>query len=103
MAATVGATVRGYSLCPEYSEIFPADTFDFGLSISDGRRTDVDKVMPRWGGVGMACRGPWIRESASVWMEGRKAVYWAGLTRVHSGRPSHNRPTKAKGCRPIDD
>ena len=54
MAASVGATVRGYGHCPEYSEIFPADTFDFGRSISDGFRTDVDKVMPRWGGLSLS-------------------------------------------------
>ena len=54
MAAPAGATVRGYSPCPEYSEIFPADTYDFGRSILDGRHTVVDKVMPRWGGHGLS-------------------------------------------------
>ena len=46
MAAPVGVIVRGYCHCPEYSEIFPADTFDFGRSMYYGLRTDVDKVMP---------------------------------------------------------
>ena len=48
------------------------------------------------GGVGMASRGPRIRESASGRMEGRKAVVWAGSTKVHSGRPSHNRPDESE-------
>ena len=51
---TGGTTVRGYSCCPESCGIFPADTLDFGGSISDGLRTDVDKVMPRWGGHGLS-------------------------------------------------
>ena len=57
MAAPVGETIRGYSHFLEYSDIFPpnpADPFDVGRSISDGLRTDVDKVMPRWGGHGLS-------------------------------------------------
>ena len=50
----------------------------------------------------MSCSGLLIRELALVWMEGRRAVEWAGLIRVHSGSPSHNRPTEAKGYR-LDD
>ena len=64
--------------------------------MSVGLQTDVDKVLCP-GGVGIACRGPRIRESASVRMERRKAVGWAGSTKVHSGRPSHNRPDENEG------
>ena len=54
MAAPVGATVGCYSHSPESSGIFPADTFGFGRSTSDGLRTDVDKVMARWAGHGLS-------------------------------------------------
>ena len=54
MAAPVGATVGHYSRSPESSGNFPADTFGFGRSTSDGLRTDVDKVMPWWGGHGLS-------------------------------------------------
>ena len=50
MAVPVGATIRDYGRCAEYSENFPADPtdpFDVGRSISDGLRTYVDRVMPR--------------------------------------------------------
>ena len=53
MAVPVGATIRNYGRCPEYSEIFladPTDPFDVGRSISDGLRTDVDRVRPRRSG-----------------------------------------------------
>ena len=51
--------------------------------------------MPRWGGHGLS----WPPDSGiGLSTDGRaKAVDWAGLTRVHSGRPSHNRPDESEG------
>ena len=42
-------------------------------------------------GLGMTCQEHRIRESASVEMEGRVAVDWAGLAKIHSDRLSHRR------------
>ena len=54
MATPAGATMRDYGRCPEYSEIFPAVPtvpFDIGRSISDGLRTDVDRIRPQRSGL----------------------------------------------------
>ena len=93
MAAPVGATVRGYSRCPEYSEIFPADTFDFGRSISDGLRTDVDKVMPRWGGHGLS----WPPNSG-IGLRSDRRTQGSGLGRFDQStfRPTIPQPTRRK-------
>ena len=50
MADQAGTTLRGYGRCPEYSEFFPSDTFDFGRSISNRPRTAEEQVRPRWFG-----------------------------------------------------
>ena len=50
MADQVGTTLRGYGRCPEYSEIFPSDTFDLGRSIPNRPRTVAEQVRPRWSG-----------------------------------------------------
>ena len=54
MTAPVGATVRGYSRCPEYSEFFfPSDTFDLCRSLKNRLR-----MLHRLGsdGLGMTYR-----------------------------------------------
>ena len=103
MAAPVGATGRGYSRCPEYSVIFLADTFDFGRSISDGLRTDVDKVMPRWSGHDLS----WPPDSGIGFsLDGRTQGSGLGRFVQSTFRPTIAQLTRRKrraGCRVMTD
>ena len=87
MAAPVGVTVRGYSRCPEYSEMIPSDTFELGRSVTNRRRTDAVQARPRRFGHDLSG----APDSVSVVMEGRVTIACAGLAKVHSDRYSHSR------------
>ena len=100
--------IQPFSRCDEWGRLYEAiaivrNTLRFFRQIrstSDARfRTDFGQMWIRLcpGGVGMACRGPRIRESVLVRTEGREAVDWACLTKVRSGRPSHNRTDENEG------
>ena len=88
MATPVGATERGYSCCPEYSEIFPSDTFDLGRSVTNRLQTDAAQVRPRWFGHYLSGEpDSGIGRSE----DGRVTIACAGLAKVHSDRLSHSR------------
>ena len=89
----MGATVGCYSHSPESSGIFPTDTFGFGCSTSDGLRTDVDKVMPRWGGHGLS----WPPDSGiDLGSDGRTRGNGLGRFDQSTFRPTIPQPTRRK-------
>ena len=80
MADQAGTALRGYGRCPEYSDIYPTDSFDLGRSIPN-RRSGPD-------GLDTTCQKHQIRGLIALRIARHVGVVQAGATRVHSNQPS---------------
>ena len=80
-AEQAGTALRVYGRCPEYSECFPYDMFDFGRSIPNGQQ------LSRFGpdGLDMTCREHRIRDLYIVGMPGRMAIAYHSRSDVNAG------------------
>ena len=69
-------------------DFFQWDTFDLGRSIPNRPWTVTEQVRPRWSGHDVSGV---LDSGIDVSGDGRVAVEWTGLAKVHADQPSHSR------------